>query len=308
MLAAVRNVDGVTDPLAERHERTSAILAELRQARNRLTGGPSTLSPAIRALRRIEARLDRPLRLAVIGEFNSGKSSLANLLARSETLPTAVVSNTRIPTLLCYSGEPKIWAVDEHGQREWLRADQRVLPNSIFRLEVGLPTERLRTVQIIDLPGIADPKFHAPDIEAEVRDADAVLWCTVSTQAWKESERSAWRDLPARLRARGLLVATHADLLQDHRDADKLLQRLRGETGALFKDVVLVSTLWALALVGRQGNHAGEDAWRASGAEALDAALYRLLRNVRDRRAEAGLRVTARIANRALSQLDGQAT
>ena len=133
-------------------------------------GDRAALSPAIRALRRIEARLDRPLRLAVVGEFNSGKSSLANLLARTETLPTAVVSNTRIPTLLCYAREPEIWAVDERGRREWLRADQRTLPRSIFRLEVGLPAERLRAVQILDLPGIADPKFHDPGIDAEVHD------------------------------------------------------------------------------------------------------------------------------------------
>ncbi len=304
MPGVVRNVGGVTDPLAERHERTAAILAELRQARSRLAGGPAALSPAIRALRRIEARLDRPLRLAVVGEFNSGKSSLTNLLARTETLPTAVVSNTRIPTLLCYAREPKIWAVHERGRRELLRADQRNLPRSIFRLEVGLPAERLRAVQILDLPGIADPQFHDPGIDAEVHDVHAVLWCTVSTQAWKESERTAWRNLPARLRARGLLVATHADLLHDHRDADKLLQRLRGEGGALFQDVVLVSTVDALALLGRDGEGSGNAAWTATGADALEAALYRLLRNLRDQRADAGLRITSRIANRALSQLN----
>src|SRR5262245_37603129 len=161
-MPGVMRVGGVADPLAERHERTAAILAELRQARSRLDGGPAALSPAIRALRRIEARLDRPLRLALIGEFNSGKSSLANLLARTETLPTAVVSNTRIPTLLSYARDPKICAMDDHGRRELLRADLRTLPRSISRLEVGLPAERLRALQILDLPGIADPQFHDP--------------------------------------------------------------------------------------------------------------------------------------------------
>jgi hypothetical protein len=304
MSSAVRSMDGMEDPLVHPHERIATILAELRLARSMLARGPSALSPAIRALRRIEARLARPLRLALVGEFNSGKSSLANLLARTETLPTAVVSNTRIPTLLCYAREPAVWAVDERGRREWLRSDQRALPRSIFRLEVGLPAERLRAMQILDLPGIADPRFHAPNIDAGVHDVDAIVWCTVSTQAWKESERTAWRNLPARLRARGLLVATHADLLHDHRDTAKLLQRLRGEAGALFQDIVLVSTLEALTLIGAKGEGLDKGAWQATGADALEAALFQLLHRLGDERAEAGLRITRRIADRALSQLD----
>jgi hypothetical protein len=40
----------------------------------------------------------------------------------------------------------------------------------------------------------------------------------------------------------------------------------------------------------------------------LEAALYRLLRNLSDERADAGLRLTRRIADRAMSQLDELAT
>jgi hypothetical protein len=305
MSGVLSNVDAAADPLAAPHERTAAILAQLMQARRRLEGGPAAISPAVRALRRIEARLERPLRLALVGEFNSGKSSLANLLARTESLPTAVVSNTRIPTLLCHAPEPRIWAVDERGRRELLRADQRTLPRAIFRLDVGLPISRLRAIQILDLPGIADPRFRGPGIDAMVQDVHAVLWCTVSTQAWKESERTAWRNLPPRLRTRGLLVATHADLLHDARDAEKLLQRLRGEVDGLFQDIVLVCTLDALRLIGRQGEVLGAESWKATGAEALETALHRLLQGLRDQRADAGLRITSRIADRALSHLAG---
>jgi Dynamin family len=303
----MRSINGVADPLAAPHERTVAIVAELRQARKRLESSPSArvLAPMIRALRRIECRLDRPTRLALVGEFNSGKSSLANLLARTESLPTAVVSNTRIPTLLCYASEPKICAVDERGRREWLRADQRTLPPSILRLEVGLPTPRLRSIEILDLPGYADPRFHGPGIDAGAHDVHAMLWCTMSTQAWRESERTAWGELPAHLRARGLMVATHADLLHDPRDTGKLLHRLRGEGSGLFKDIVLVSTLEALDLSRRRREDRAGEAWKATGADALETALYQLLLELRDQRAEAALRITSKIAERALSQLRG---
>ena len=107
--------------------------------------------------------------------------------------------------------------------------------------------------------------------------------------------------MPARLRSRGLLVATHADLLANARDSEKLLTRLRSECDALFRDVVMVSTLNALALLRADELAPAEAAWQATGADALDAALSALLLSVRDQRAQSALGVTGRIAHRALS-------
>ena len=78
------------------------------------------------------------------------------------------------------------------------------LPRSIFRLEVRAATHlRLRAVGNSRLPR-ARPYPEQIDLAAHA--VDAALWCTVSIQAWKESERVAWSQLPARaalLRASG---------------------------------------------------------------------------------------------------------
>jgi hypothetical protein len=289
------------------HPLTGRIVAELKQARGRLeraVSSGSKLSPAIRALQRMERRLDRPLRLAIYGEVNAGKSSLANLLGRIESLPTAAISNTRIPTLLYHADEPEIWAVpDASGRRVRLRADRKTQPQSVLRLDVGLPSPGLRAAQILDLPGLAGP-IGDPRADLAMHAVDAVLWCTVSTQAWKESERAAWSEVPARLRACGLLVATHADLLANARDREKLLTRLRSECGSMFRDIIMVSTVNALALMRNDELVPRAAAWEASGAHALDAALSALLLSVRDRRAQAALGVTGRIAHRALSYIE----
>jgi hypothetical protein len=261
----------------------------------------SKLFPTVRALRRTQQRLVRPLRLAICGEANSGKSSLANLLGRIESLPTAAISNTRIPTLIYYAHEPQIWVVHgPPGRRARLRADPAALPRSIFRLEVGLPSPRLRRVEILDCPGLTGPE----KIDLASHAVDVALWCTLSIQAWKESERVAWGQLPVRLRSCGLLVATHADLLSDDRDRDKLLSRLRRECGSMFRDVILVATVDALALAQDNENVPAPDTWRATGAGMLEAALSALLDDARDQRANSALRVTGRIAHHALSSID----
>jgi energy-coupling factor transporter ATP-binding protein EcfA2 len=307
---------GASGALEAVHGPTAKVVQQLRQARLRLERAASPelqLSPAIRALGRTELRLDRPLRVAICGEMNAGKSSLANLLAGIESLPTAVISNTRIPTLLYHAPEAEIWTVEEGGKRERLHSDNIMPRRSIFRVEVGLPSARLRGMQILDLPGLADPRLCGAAVDLSTHHVDAVIWCTMSTQAWKESERTAWGMLPARLNARGLLVATHRDLLQDPADRRKLLARLRQEVGTSFTSIILMSTLEALAVMGKDHKGLAGAAWIASGAEALETALGGLLLRLREQRAAAALRMTSRIAQRALARIDsgmdeGQAT
>src|SRR5262249_47282501 len=153
------------------------------------------------------------------GETNSGKSSLANLLAGVDSLPTAVIPNTRIPTLLYYASQPEIWVEYESGRRERLSGDFALPQRPIFRIDVGVPLRRLRSVQILDLPGFIDPASGHVVVDAAAHNVDAAIWCTMSTQAWKESERAAWEMLPPRISSRGLLVATHCDLL--HLSSDR---------------------------------------------------------------------------------------
>jgi hypothetical protein len=175
----------------------------------------------------------------------------------------------------------------------------------IFRLEVGLPSPRLQALQILDLPGLADPRFSGP-VDLTFHDVDAVIWCTTCTQAWKESERIAWDQLSARLRSRGLLVSTHSDLLRNPADMDKLLARLRCEAGPLFKDIMPLSTVDALALIREGLPEPGGPEWQATGANWLEMALSDLLVQVREQRAEAALKMTSRIAERALSRMEKQ--
>jgi hypothetical protein len=289
------------------HAPTVKVMHQLRQARHRLhrVASPELgLFPAIRALLRTERRLGRPLRVAICGETNAGKSSLANLLAGIESLPTAVTTNTLIPTLLYYAPEPEIWAVRVSGKRERLRSNGSLPRHAALRVEVGLPSPRLAAMQVLDLPGFSDSRSGTPVIELASHQVDATIWCTVSTQAWKESERCAWSMLSPRLGARSLLVATHRDLLHRPEDRQRLMARLQEEVGTSFASIVSLATLDAIALMG--DDRRGAAGWTASGAGALETALAALLLNVRERRAAAAQSMTGRIAQRALTRIERQ--
>jgi hypothetical protein len=161
-------------------------------------------------------------------------------------------------------------------------------------------------VEIVDLPGLVDPRSGLPEIDLIAHHVDAAIWCTMSTQAWKESERTAWSMLPPRLGDRGILVATHRDLLHNARDQEKLLGRLYQEVGTSFAGIVLVSTAEALAVMGKDRSGPAGGEWLASGAAALESVLGGLLMRLREQRAAAALRMTSRVAHRALVRIDQQ--
>ena len=258
-LVAGASASQANGSLESLHEPTAKIVDQLKLARSQLESATSA-GPIAAArhsgLAAHRAALGPPAAFRHRRGIQLGQSSLANLLAGVESLPTAVISNTRIPTLLYYAHEPEISAVDESGSESGCAPTARSGRSRYFGLRSGCRRDGCRRCRFLDLPGLADPRTRAPVIDLSVHEIDAILWCTVSTQAWKESERSAWSLLPARLRARGLLVSTDSDLLHGARDAEKLLGRLRSEAGSWFRDITLMSSVQALAVARQEA--AGE--------------------------------------------------
>ena len=59
--------------------------------------------------------LDRPLLVAVMGEFNAGKSSFVNALCGADVAPTGVTPTTATVNVLRYGAEPAARVVGHDG-------------------------------------------------------------------------------------------------------------------------------------------------------------------------------------------------
>lgn len=274
------------------------------RARRRLemTGnGLARLGPAMRALRRIEAQLARPLRLAILGEFNSGKSTLANLMVGNAPLPTLQISNTRIPTLLHYESSLKVSAALRGGASHALTATSQ-MPADTIRIHVGMPMPHLRACEIVDFPGFADPWLSYGALDISRHPVDAAIWCTFSTQAWKESESTAWRILPARIRANSLLAVTNKDLLSGDQ-IPKVMARIRNAAGGDFTDFTLLSALDGRKALSARGEVRDRGLWQTSGAGSFYESVQRLLSGIRKQRLEKAQALTSEIAGSALRLL-----
>ena len=179
-------------------------------------------------------------RIVVLGESNSGKTALVNAIAGAQVLTPSPFLHTAHPTVVTHAARPFLAA--EASDRKRVRlASLDDAADHVRRLHVGVSAPALQTLSIIDTPalGVADEDTD-PRIPAACRTADLAIWCTPAMQAWKASEVRMWEALSRRVRTRGILAVTFADLISEA-DLDRLMARLQRDAGPLFRQIVPAS-------------------------------------------------------------------
>lgn len=185
-------------------------------------------------------------RVALMGEFSAGKSTLANLMIGTDPLPMQVVA-TQLPPVWISHGQGETVIVDLEGNETPcdLKTVRNLVPDDVAYIRFQCDEEILQMCDIIDMPGISDPNM-SPDVwERIMPAADAVIWCSPSTQAWRQSEAAVWEGMDARVHGNSMLLLTRSDMLLTERDKAKVLKRVRNETEGLFSHVQLISLLQA---------------------------------------------------------------
>ncbi len=212
--------------------------------------------------------------LALMGEFSAGKSTLANLLIGREYLPVQVVA-TRLPPVWIKHGDNPPFRVDLDGETHPIDLERLTDVPLDQTAYIGLSCEEeiLEQCDLIDMPGISDPNMSSDVWQRVLPQADAVLWCTHATQAWRQSEAAVWATMPPELYRHSLLLVTRIDKLVTEKDRRKVLGRLRRETSGLFNDCLPISLLQATQV------EDDYDKWAESGAEAF---ARKLVENLHD--------------------------
>jgi hypothetical protein len=219
----------------------------------------------------------RKPRIALMGEFSAGKSTLANILMR-EALSPVQITATQLPPLwytwgdgapvrIGFDGtETPVEATDLRGQST---ADTRAI-------RVHVKADILEACDIIDMPGSSDPNMTVDIWNEMLPLADGVIWCTPATQAWRQSEAALWEEVSERLARYSLLLLTRFDKITSAEDRARVLKRVRRETAGTFRGVHPVSLIAAQA--------AGNDAerWRGSGMAAILDDLLKVIIDLND--------------------------
>jgi len=220
----------------------------------------------------------RPLRVAVVGEFNAGKSSFINAVVGADVAPTGVLPTTASLHWLSWAPDPYARIVtredtDRIVTHEGLKGALAALQKSdtpIREVHICAPIERLYRIEILDTPG-----FNAPDMDhvaaatRAVHEAHVAIWVLDATQALKDSERKVL----ARIADVGTPVQIFINKLD--RLTPEKLQQVMGHVQTGLASIGLESMAWIvafsarLALAGRLGDVQSMQASRWQDVETL---------------------------------------
>jgi small GTP-binding protein len=239
---------------------------------------------SVAAIADLAAERARPVRLAIVGEFNAGKSTFINALIGADVAPTGVLPTTATLHHLRWAPDPiaRIEFAPRHEPPERivplpeLRAtlaslDASTIAQDVARVELHMPLPFLVRVEILDTPGFNAPDArHTEVARSAFEEADVALWLLDASQPLKQSERRVLEEAKA-ARLPVQMLVNKADRLQP---AD--LQRVMQSVDEALAETDLPSWAPPLALSAKKalaGKLGDAQALEQSGWGAVQALL-----------------------------------
>ncbi len=227
-------------------------------------------------------RLSNSVNIGFAGEFGAGKSSLANMLAGADILPTGP-QHLKLPlVIVAYAEAPETtvgWWGKEPKVYSGIALEKAAADNPDF-ISVGLNTPALQEISLFDLPGSgALDESYKPTLDL-LEFVDCAIWCTNGANAWRETERHLWSQVPQKLRDNSLLAVTHADLPPVQEAMDRVLARLDKEKDGMFRSVVPIGTPVAVRAMAQEPEP-DFDLWETCGGQNLAEQVLKIASNRR---------------------------
>lgn len=155
---------------------------------------------------KIEKLCDKPLNLAVVGEFNAGKSSFINMLLNlNNLLPTSILPKTATITKLQYGQNELVEIVknidgkivietneDLQSLKKYQNAkdiDDDNYTTNIKEIVITLDKEELKNFTFIDTPGFNQNEILSNLTESIFPEIDIFIWLMTKEQSFKNTEK-----------------------------------------------------------------------------------------------------------------------
>lgn len=216
------------------HERLLALESIAAQ----YSEGKSYIPEIRNALSQLSSRL---YRVAVIGEFKRGKSSLINAIIGAEVLPTDILPMTATITRVTYGNKRKILIQYKDGRSEEQTVEQLLdyatkfdeekakIASTIQEIVVYYPSVFCQNhIDILDTPGLNDNDQMTEVTLSVLGEVDAAIVVISAMHPMSLTEKKLILDLIERREIRHLIfVVTHIDAVRREVDQDRIIQLIR---------------------------------------------------------------------------------
>lgn len=172
-----------------------------------------------KSLLKLQRRLQEPMKVAIVGQFSSGKSTFLNALLGINILPTGITPVTSKVNYIRYGTNFSIKVRfldgrDEFHDTNTLKkfTDQREDVEDIKFLTLYAPLELLKDVVFVDTPGLNSQSMADTNETTKVlNEVDGIIWLSLIDNAGKQSEAEILEQFLQKHKNKSLCVLNQKD-------------------------------------------------------------------------------------------------
>ena len=232
----------------------ASLLGALKKAQYTLLD--DKLAPSVQlkeALDRLQIRAEEPMKVAITGQFSSGKSTFLNALLAKNILPTGITPVTSKVNYIRYGDEFRIRVRYKDGRDEYHDissiahfTDQREFVEDIAYLTLYAPLDMLKDVVFVDTPGLnSQAASDTTTTQKVLKEVDGIIWLTLIDNAGKMSELKVLEEYLGEYQNKSLCVLNQKDKFTLPQ-IEETTAYVKSAFGDFFSEVIPISAKQAL--------------------------------------------------------------
>lgn len=232
----------------------ASLLGALKKAQYTLLD--DKFSPSLQlkeALNNLQIRAEEPMKVAITGQFSSGKSTFLNALLAKNILPTGITPVTSKVNYIRYGDEFKIRVRYKDGRDEYHDistiahfTDQRENVEDISYLTLYAPLDILKDVVFVDTPGLnSQADSDTKTTQKVLKEVDGIIWLTLIDNAGKLSELKVLEAYLGEYQNKSLCVLNQKDKFTPTQ-IEETTRYVKEAFGEFFSEVIPISAKQAL--------------------------------------------------------------
>jgi len=201
----------------------------------------------------LHVRAKEPMKVAITGQFSSGKSTFLNALLSKNILPTGITPVTSKVNYIKYGDELKLKINYMDGREEFQSiehiakfTDQRGVVEEIEYLTLYVPLSLLKEVEFVDTPGLNSQAITDTTTTQKVlKEVDGIIWLSLIDNAGKLSEAKVLEEYLNEYQSKSLCVLNQKDKFSKEQ-VEQTTKHVKKSFVEFFSEVIPISAKQAL--------------------------------------------------------------